>query len=124
MKPTDLNSRPTEYKHERAIAEAAASDYLRGMRYLEISKKYGVSESSLRRMLLRVFGETDMAKKLRKLKKSPAEATAEKVLTTEERIAQLERELKMKDRKIAKLEYAVEVVSDYLGKDFGLQKKK
>ena len=126
MKPNDLPCRRTLPKHDRVTAESISADYLKGMSYYALSKKYGVSEGTLRRTLLRIYNETAMAKKVRQTKKElPPEVPHKEVdVSLEEKIKRLEAELKKKEDKIQRMEYMVEVVSDYLGKDFGLPKKK
>ena len=126
MKPNDLPSRRTSPKHDRVTAESISADYIKGMSYFDLSKKYGVSEGTLRRTLLRIYNETSMAKKVRQTKKDlpPEVPHKEEVFSLEEKIKRLESELKEKEAKIQRMEYMVEVVSDYLGKDFGLPKKK
>jgi transposase len=101
-------------------------DYLKGLSYLELSKKYGVSEGTLGRILRRIYGKTSMPKKVRQTKKNlpPEVPSGSESLSPEEEIKLLKAELKKKEKKIHDMEYLVEVVGDYLGKDFGLPKKK
>lgn len=126
MRPKDLPRKPRKAKHDQKTAESIAIDYLNGVSYFELSKKYGASEATLERTIKRIYGETIMARKVRQKKKTltPETPLREEDLSLEEKIKRLESELKKKEKKIHDMEYLVEVVSDYLGKDFGLPKKK
>ena len=126
MKPSDLPVRPTAYKHDRPCAESVAVDYINGLSYFELSKKYSVSEGTLGRILKRIYGKTSMPKKVRQTKQNlpPEVPTNSESLSPEEEIKRLKAELRKKEKKIHEMEYLVEVVGDYLGKDFGLPKKK
>lgn len=126
MRPNDLPAKVGQFKHTRAQAELIGSDYLKGMSYFELSRKYGVSETTLRRNLTRIYGETLMPKKVRKIKKEiePEQIRPTSISNQDERIKELEAELRKKEKKIQQMEYQLDVLGDFLGKDFGLPKKK
>jgi lambda repressor-like predicted transcriptional regulator len=126
MRPNDLPAKVGHFKHSRAQAESMGSDYLKGMSYFELSRKYGVSETTLRRNLTRIYGETLMPKKVRKIIKEiePEQIRPTSNNNQDERIKELEAELRKKEKKIQQMEYQLDVLGDFLGKDFGLPKKK
>lgn len=126
MRPTELPVKVTQFKHTLSQAESIAKDYLNGLSYFDLSRKYGVSETTVRRNLVRIYGETSMANKIRNTRKKVEPEKPRTTSSTEqsERIKELEDELRKRDKKIQQMEYQLDVLGDFLGKDFGLPKKK